>query len=255
MPESDGVDPERRDVDDGQGPSLPRGARGNGLSAADWVGIGTVPPHASAELLSALADAGIAAYVLPTGAADSFTLQITKYSGPAVRLFVDITAAEAATRLLEAANTPAPPEPIDDDTWAGLIAAYEASPDAPAAPSVTAGSDDSVGWEDIQRRLAGANPAAANAAANSATVDDDQDHFVPPPPPPLPEGDSVSRAAWAGVIGAPVFAVLAVLTGVNLAGWPAFLLAAGFLGGFATLVVRMGDRVNDEDNPDDGAVV
>jgi hypothetical protein len=250
MPEPDGIDPERRDLDKEDGRALPRGARGNGLSAADWVGIGTVPPHASEELLAALADAGIAAYVLPTGAADSFTLQITKYAGPADRLFVDVAAAEAATRMLEEANTPAPPEPIDDDTWAGLIAAFEASPDAPTAPSVTADSDGSVGWEDIQRRLAGNNPASAQAAAN-----DEEDHFVPPPPPPLPEGDSVSRAAWAGVIGAPVFAVLAVLTGVDLGGWPAFLLAAAFLGGFATLVVRMGDRVNDEDNPDDGAVV
>jgi hypothetical protein len=250
MPDSDGMDPDRRDVDSGQETGLPRGARGNGLSAADWVGIGTVPPHASDELLAALAEAGIAAYVLPTGAADSFTLQITKYAGPADRLFVDIAAAETATRLLAEAKTPPPPEPIDDDTWAGLIAAFEASPDSPSRPSVTAGGDDSVGWEDIQKRLAGTNPAAAKPVG-----EDDEDHFVPPQPPPLPEGDSISRAAWAGVIGAPVFAVLAVLTGVDLAGWPAFLLAAGFLGGFATLVVRMGDRVDDQDNPDDGAVV
>jgi hypothetical protein len=38
-------------------------------------------------------------------------------------------------------------------------------------------------------------------------------------------------------------------------GWAAFCAVAAFVGGFATLVVHMGDRPPRDSGPDDGAVV
>jgi hypothetical protein len=79
------------------------------------------------------------------------------------------------------------------------------------------------------------------------------EHFEPPDPPPLPRGDIYSRLAWAGVIGGPLFLLIAAIVGGAL---PSMLIATAlvaFVGGFVTLVARMpGERSDDED---DGAVV
>jgi hypothetical protein len=78
--------------------------------------------------------------------------------------------------------------------------------------------------------------------------------FVPPEPEPfhLPPARAV---AWAGVLGAPVAALLATVvvtaTDVPVPAWFGWLLVAAFLGGFAYLVVTM---PRDRDDPwDDGA--
>ncbi|MFJ7236459.1 hypothetical protein ACIQWB_04865 [Streptomyces olivaceus] len=84
---------------------------------------------------------------------------------------------------------------------------------------------------------------------------DDEGHFVPPEPPPLPEGDTTSRFAWLGVLGGPVLLLLAVVLGWDMTWWLATLSIGGFLGGFATLVVRMRTGDEDDDDPGRGAVV
>jgi hypothetical protein len=84
--------------------------------------------------------------------------------------------------------------------------------------------------------------------------EDDEGHFVPPEPPPLPTADPTSKFAWLGVLGGPVLLLLAVLLGWDMTWWLATLGIGGFLGGFATLVMRM--RTDDEDDdPGRGAVV
>ncbi|GAB2773400.1 hypothetical protein GCM10027073_02620 [Streptomyces chlorus] len=84
--------------------------------------------------------------------------------------------------------------------------------------------------------------------------DGDEGHFVPPEPPPLPEADVTSKFAWLGVLGGPVLLLLAILLGWEMTWWLTTLCIGGFLGGFATLVVRM--RTDDEDDdPGRGAVV
>ncbi|MFJ2770156.1 hypothetical protein [Streptomyces sp. NPDC087300] len=85
---------------------------------------------------------------------------------------------------------------------------------------------------------------------------DDEGHFVPPEPPPLPEADVTSKFAWLAVIGGPLLILLAVLLGWQMTWWLTTLGVGGFLGGFATLVMRMssGDD-EDEDDPGRGAVV
>lgn len=84
---------------------------------------------------------------------------------------------------------------------------------------------------------------------------DDEGHFVPPEPPPLPAADPTAKFAWLGVIGGPVLLLLAVLLGWDMTWWLATLGIGGFLGGFATLVMRMRTDDEDDDDPGRGAVV
>ncbi|GGX53581.1 hypothetical protein [Streptomyces minutiscleroticus] len=84
---------------------------------------------------------------------------------------------------------------------------------------------------------------------------DDEDHFVPPEPPPLPEADATVKFAWLAVVGGPVLLLLAVLLGWDMTWWLTTLGIGGFLGGFATLVMRMNPGDEDDDDPGRGAVV
>ncbi|MFF4155591.1 hypothetical protein [Streptomyces sp. NPDC001678] len=84
----------------------------------------------------------------------------------------------------------------------------------------------------------------------------DEGHFVPPEPPPLPTGDVTSRFAWIAVLGGPLLLLVMVLLRQELTWWVTTLGVGGFLGGFATLVLRMKDGdEDDDDDPGRGAVV
>lgn len=86
--------------------------------------------------------------------------------------------------------------------------------------------------------------------------EDDEGHFVPPEPPPLPRGDTTSRFAWLAVLGGPLLLVLTVLFQQDMTWWITTLGVGGFLGGFATLVMRMRDDEDDDfQDPGRGAVV
>ena len=65
----------------------------------------------------------------------------------------------------------------------------------------------------------------------------------------------VGALAWTALFGGPGYLLLAVLLGWVVPSWAAFCAVAAFVGGFATLVVRMGDRPPGDSGPDDGAVV
>ncbi|MEU6733139.1 hypothetical protein ABZ929_08025 [Streptomyces physcomitrii] len=86
-------------------------------------------------------------------------------------------------------------------------------------------------------------------------VDDDEGHFVPPEPPPLPDADPTAKFAWLGALGGPLLLLLAVLLGWEMTWWLTALSVGGFLGGIATLVVRMKDGDEDDEDPGRGAVV
>ncbi|MFI0778812.1 hypothetical protein [Streptomyces sp. NPDC021212] len=84
----------------------------------------------------------------------------------------------------------------------------------------------------------------------------DEGHFVPPEPPPLPESDTTSRFAWLGVLGGPLLLLGVVLFRVEMTWWITTLGVGGFLGGFVTLVMRMKESDDEEDDdPGRGAVV
>lgn len=93
-------------------------------------------------------------------------------------------------------------------------------------------------------------PASATPPPN-----EDDDHYVPPVPPPLPRLDPVAKGAWLALFGGPLYLLIAVMASWQVPDWAAFCAVAAFVGGFATLVVRMGDRPPRDSGPDDGAVV
>ncbi|HTT52901.1 MAG TPA: hypothetical protein VMH35_16015 [Streptosporangiaceae bacterium] len=83
----------------------------------------------------------------------------------------------------------------------------------------------------------------------------DDENFVPPVPPPLPSLDPVAKGAWVALFGGPAYLLIATMAGWSVPGWAAFLAVAAFIGGFTTLVIRMGDRPPRDSGPDDGAVL
>ncbi|RSS72229.1 hypothetical protein [Streptomyces sp. WAC06614] len=82
----------------------------------------------------------------------------------------------------------------------------------------------------------------------------DEGHFVPPDP-PLPEADTTAKFAWLAVVGGPVLLLVAVLLQWEMTWWLTTLGIGGFLGGFATLVARMAQSDDEDDDPGRGAVV
>ena len=119
----------------------------------------------------------------------------------------------------------------------------------PAAVSPRTPRSDWSEWEDVRV------PAPEEDEHVDELDDEDEGHYVPPPPPPVPKGDSVTRWAWAGAVGAPVLGLLLLLLGRNLDGMLGLLLVAAFLAGFVTLVSRLRTGPRIDDGPDDGAVV
>ncbi|GAB3114111.1 hypothetical protein GCM10027160_19390 [Streptomyces calidiresistens] len=163
----------------------------------------------------------------------------------------------------------APREGTGDDTPADATGGDTPEPDADpgtppaAAPVVNRAAD----W------LAGAPGAGLPAGAPAedgdkgpwngpgprdwAPSEEDEGHFVPPEPPPLPETDPTTRFAWLAVLGGPLLLILSAVLGFTMSWWVVTLGIGGFLGGFATLVMRMRDGRDDDDwiGPGNGAVV
>jgi hypothetical protein len=99
-------------------------------------------------------------------------------------------------------------------------------------------------------------PAFAADAIQSGRFDEDDDeHYIPPPPPPLPALDPAAKGAWAALFGGPAFLLVTTTAGWSMPGWATFGAVAAFVGGFAVIVARMGDRPPRDSGPDDGAVI
>lgn len=85
--------------------------------------------------------------------------------------------------------------------------------------------------------------------------EEDDERYVPVPLPPPRRLDPVSKAALAGVIGGPAYLlIVSVLLRWQISATAAFVAVAAFIGGFVTLVVKLGDRPRRDDD-DDGAVL
>ncbi|KKD04982.1 hypothetical protein [Streptomyces sp. WM6386] len=96
---------------------------------------------------------------------------------------------------------------------------------------------------------------APEPAEEDFDEDDDEGHFVPPEPPPLPAADTTAKFAWLAVVGGPLLLLLAILLRWDMTWWLATIGIGGFLGGFATLVMRMRTDEDEDDDPGRGAVV
>jgi hypothetical protein len=80
-----------------------------------------------------------------------------------------------------------------------------------------------------------------------------EERFIPPEPPPLPRGDLFGRLAWAGVLGGPLFLLLAAMVWRDAPQILVLGAVAAFIGGFVALVLRLPQH--HDDDGDDGAVV
>ncbi|MGW0707793.1 hypothetical protein ACWD4G_17840 [Streptomyces sp. NPDC002643] len=180
---------------------------------------------------------------------------------------------DAAWRAIVAGFGEEPPDPPGAKPFRSVedLALLEAEPDD-SADKPSGGSGDDAGPstpKPLGSSVAFAPGVGAGAGPRDYSVpdpvgedtggdddgDDDEGHFVPPEPPPLPEADVTAKFAWLGVVGGPVLLLLAVLLGWEMTWWLTTLGIGGFLGGFATLVMRMKGDDEDDDDPGRGAVV
>ncbi|WTS84200.1 hypothetical protein OG250_32560 [Streptomyces sp. NBC_00487] len=178
---------------------------------------------------------------------------------------------DAAWRAIVAGFGTEPPDPPGAKPFKSVedLALLEAepedsadkAPDAAAGPAAPRPLGSSVafapGIGSGPRDYSVPDPVGEDPDKEDGDSDDEDDegHFVPPEPPPLPEADTTAKFAWLGVVGGPVLLLLAVLLRWEMTWWLTTLGIGGFLGGFATLVMRMNGDDDEDDDPGRGAVV
>jgi hypothetical protein len=239
--------------------------RGNGLTADAYVPLADLTPQLADAMLTALREAGIAAYAVPAPGELGGYLDVRLPEEPTDRLYADASAREAAEEILE---TRLPELRADyaasrdeDQIFAEIVASFD-RPSAggdtpwPAEENIDDTPDDPADETDTDAEQPGESTGELTLTARvvkPATDDDDEDdHFIPPPPPPLPKPDATTRFAWIALLGGPVYLVMSVFLSWEVPSWAAFVAVAAFIGGFVALVLRMGDEPPDND---DGAVV
>jgi hypothetical protein len=96
--------------------------------------------------------------------------------------------------------------------------------------------------------------SAGNPRDYSPPDEEDEPYAAEPLPPPA-NLDPIAKAAWVGVIGGPGYLlVVSLFLHMAVSATAAFIAVAAFVGGFATLIVKLGDR-SPRDDDDDGAVL
>lgn len=241
--------------------------RDNGLPGGEWQRLVELAPPVADHVLDVLRDEGIAAYAAPSTRTGPYLE--SQGARPLDQVFVTAGAVDEARALVDRLL----PELDDDralsedDVWASIVAAFDAAPADPLrrpesvptelaepdrAPAGETGSA-ATGFEDIRDEIDAMRAEREQAETARPEAHDPTDHYVPPPPPPLPEVDNVTRLAWVGLVGGPLFLVLATLLDWGPTGLVGLIAVMAFVGGFVTLVTRMRDYRDDED--DDGAVV
>jgi hypothetical protein len=171
---------------------------------------------------------------------------------------LDSTAADGAAADRAAPDRAAPDRAAPDRAAPDTAAADRAAADSQeeGQPRTGAGGWDVAGGGSPRGRgriIRRAGPVPPPSPAADEQDEDDEDGYVPPPPEPLPPLDPLAKGAWAGLLGGPGYLLVATLIGWQVSDWAALLAIAAFIGGFATLVLRMGDKPRDDD--DNGAVV
>jgi len=226
-------------------------ARDNGLRASRYTALLDLEPQLADAMLDALREQGVAAYAAAASGVSGPYLDVHLPDRPKDRLWVDTEAIEQARSVLHA-TLPGLREEYaaivsdEDAAWQAIVAGYDlTSPDPP-----------SRGQSRLLRGIEPEQPpASAQPAPQAEPPPAPDDHYQPPPPPPLPATDTVTKLAWAGVVGGPAYLFLGTVAGRGLSERAAVLAVAAFVAGFVTLVARMKDRPPTDSGPDDGAVV
>jgi hypothetical protein len=156
-------------------------------------------------------------------------------------------------------EAPLPPAGTAERGAAGLADA-EATADDLADAAAPAGGPADTGLAETglaETEATGRGRYGAGRLGANRADDDADEHFIPPPPPPLPHLDPVAKGAWTALFGGPAYLLWATLMGWVIPGWAALLAVMAFVGGFAAVVLRLGERPSDGDDgdEDDGAVL
>ncbi|RJL31405.1 hypothetical protein [Bailinhaonella thermotolerans] len=150
------------------------------------------------------------------------------------------------------------PQRDEDEVFRQIVASFDEPADGdqpwperenvPAEPTrrVVKSADEAPGAPGVPG-VPGEAPARAEG--------DDEGHYEPPPPPPLPKLDVISKVAWLALFGGPAYLLIFTMFGWDIPNWAAFCAVGALIGGFVTLVVRMGDDPPRDSGWDDGAVV
>lgn len=253
--------------------------RDNGLRAETYEPLADLDPRLADAMLERLRDSHIAAYAIPAGSELSGHFGTRLPERPTDRLYVDAEATEPAWQVLrthlpsmdvereggsselspgqqEADRVTGADEGRDEDeVWREIIDAYDTEPSGPVPPWPASEDLDEAEKGDFTGDQASEENASHHGRVIRQPEYDPDEHFVPPPPPPVPRPDPVTAVSWLGLFGGPAYLLLATMLDWNIPGWAAFVSVAAFVGGFVTLVVRMGDHPPPDSGPDDGAVL
>lgn len=138
------------------------------------------------------------------------------------------------------------------------------SPDSrlgdPPLPGGSTGADDWDGNGPGRRRTDRPDAPVRRSdlpGPRDSPAPPEEEHFTPPAPSPHPPLAATTRVGWAGVIGGPLVLVLVVVFGQYLPRWLPLAGVALLVGGFLVLISRLHrtPAEDDDDDPDDGAVV
>jgi hypothetical protein len=90
---------------------------------------------------------------------------------------------------------------------------------------------------------------------NYSPPDEEDERYVPVPLPPPGKLDPVTKAAWVAVVAGPVYLlIVSLFLNLRVSPTAAFIAVAAFVGGFVTLIIKLGNRPRRDDD-DDGAVL
>jgi hypothetical protein len=248
-----------------------RGRRDNGLVAAEYAVAGDVDPRVGEHLLDVLAAGGIAAYLQPASDMHPVTRTTTLPARPTDRLYVDREHVATARDYLAKLSPEAAGSEDVDDAWARIVASYDADVDRDSAPW-----PESENVPPVPPRAEPADSSVARLPVRGADepslldepslvdgfdtfgadLPDDDETYTPPPPPPLPRPSAVAVLATVAIVVGFLLFIRPSLAPIDqglaqLVGFVAVLV------GVATLIWRLrpGTDEEDEEDPDNGAVV
>ncbi|MHB8452397.1 MAG: hypothetical protein ACYDAQ_18390 [Mycobacteriales bacterium] len=260
---------DRGDRGDRPPPGPPAGRqRSNGLTADSYVPVAECDPRLTDAVLGALADAGVAAYTAPSTGRRGGYLDVQLPARPVDQVFADATRSGLAAQIVLAELAPAElapaelapaeePAPAPETPTEPLPGASGPRNEAAAFAELVATFYSDTARSDAIRPEPGPPPAPAPPPGIGSDLFDldTVEHFEPPEPEPIPRPGAATRWALAALLGgiALLFAP-AVDGGSSSTGVQALAIAAIF-GAVTSLVWRMHERDDDDDDPGDGAVV
>ena len=233
--------------------------RDNGLHATSYTRLVDVESPVVDGLLERLRDEDVAAYVAPAPGKRGPYGDTELPPSPSDSVYVDAGRHEHARAVVDRYLI----EVREELAWAGIVAGFD-DPGAEGVPRWPASEDvpPDDGTDPASRSARVLRPAETTIGfeelrdvVEGGRRDETDEHFQPPTPPPVSLPDPITRFAWAGLLGGPLFLVLATMFALDVSGWPGLIGLGAFVGGFVTLVARMPDRPPDDLGGDDGAVV